>query len=119
MLTFILILFIVLSGIIIIACFVEWLGTHHSWTTRIPYHEFKIRYGLDPKKWTLNDGYAEFRQKSGSHYIRFSFFDYLRYEAFLYSLDHERSKAREAELRKELEKAFLESDNTEEDNPDA
>lgn len=94
----------------LIALIVQWVETRQSWSTKISYNEFKVRYGLDPHKWTLQDGYAEFRYKGHSHYVRFGFFDYIRYELFSIRLDQEAEKKKQLDKRKELNEVFHEVD---------
>ena len=102
---------IALFGVIVlIALVAQWFDTQQTWSTKIPYNEFKVRYGLDPYKWTLKDGYAEFCYKGHSHYVRFGFFDYIRYELFSIHLDKEAEKKKQLKKRKELEEVFNEVD---------
>lgn len=98
----------------LIALIVQWVGTRQSWSTKISYNEFKVRYGLDPRKWTLKDGYAEFCYKGNCHYVRFSFFDYIRYELFSMCLDREAEKKSQLEKRKQLRQVFDEVDRNKE-----
>jgi len=98
----------------LIALFVQWVRTRQSWSTKISYNEFKVCYGLDPYKWTLKDGYAEFCYKGNCHYVRFSFFDYIRYELFSMHLDREAEKKKQLEKRKELREVFDEVDRNKE-----
>jgi hypothetical protein len=102
---------IAIFGVIfLIALFVQWFETRQTWSTKIPYREFKVRYGLDPYKWTLKDGYAEFCYKGHCYYVRFGFFDYIRYELFSIHLDKEAEKKKQLEKRKQLDEVFNEVD---------
>lgn len=72
----------------LIALFSEWLGTRRPSRVKMSYYDFKVRYGLDPCYWILEDGYAKFCYDGEVHGIRFGFLDYLRYEIFAIKQDH-------------------------------
>lgn len=101
-------------GIILILClialFINWLGTLKSYNTKMSYHEFRVRYGLDPRYWTLRDGYVEFSFKNKEHCIRFGFLDYLRYELFVSQIGRREEKKRQINRRKKLNETFKEFD---------
>lgn len=101
-------------GVILILClialFINWLGTLKSYNTKMSYHEFRVRYGLDPRYWTLRDGYVEFSFKNKEHCIRFGFLDYLRYELFASQIGRREEKKRQINRRKKLNETFKEFD---------
>jgi len=101
-------------GIILVLCFIaliiNWISTVQSYSTKMSYNEFKVRYGLDPRYWILQDGYAEFHFQNKDHYIRFGFLDYLKYELFALQVDRRAEKKRQINRRKKLNETFKEFD---------
>ena len=101
-------------GIILVLCFIaliiNWISTVQSYSTKMSYNEFKVRYGLDPRYWTLRDGYVEFSFKNKEHCIRFGFLDYLRYELFASQIGRREEKKRQINRRKKLNETFKEFD---------
>lgn len=106
-------------GIIaLIALFNEWLGTRRPSRVKMSYYDFKVRYGLDPSYWILEDGYAEFCYDGEVYSIRFGFLDYLRYEIFTAKRDRKLEEKRQLKYREELTEAFHQFDQEKEYNPD-
>ena len=107
-------------GIIaLIALFNEWLGTRRPSSVKMSYYDFKVRYGLDPRYWILEDGYAEFCYDGEVHSIRFGFLDYLRYEIFVTKQDHKIEAKKELESSEKLAQAFYQFDHDKEEKSDA
>ena len=107
-------------GIItLIALFNEWLGTRRPSRVKMSYYDFKVRYGLDPCYWILEDGYAEFCYDGEVYSIRFGFLDYIRYEIFAAKHDRKLEEKRQLKYSEELTEAFRQFDQEKEYNPDA
>ena len=103
----------------LIAWFIEWLGTRRPNRVKMSYYDFKVRYGLDPSYWILEDGYAEFCYNHEVYSVRFGFLDYIRYEIFTVKRDHKLDEKRQLKCSEELTEAFRQFDREKEYNPDA
>lgn len=102
----------------LLARFVEWLGTRRVNRVKMSYHDFKVRYGLDPRYWILNDGYAEFCYDGNVHSICFDFLDYLRYEVFRTKRDYEKVIKQQQKYSEKLSEAFHQFDQDKEHDQD-
>lgn len=80
----------IVAAIALGVCFVcglgNWLSHKSSWTSRVKFKQWLELYYLNPGEWCLDDTPNRYVGKGfgGGHwvYIHFSFFDFLRYQAW-------------------------------------